>query len=273
MDCVEELIIHQDAVEIIAFDNDIMYSVDANGNIQVLKDYKPLYSLLNDTSNVSIAFGDGLTFESAFESVKIWKKDKLINTLVTTDYISSIVYADGLLYIGYAKGDIEVLKYHEQIALLKGHEDYVRCLVYGDGLLYSADDSGIIKVWKDFECISTIKAHGAGIINLVYGDKMLHSHGDDGLIKSYKGNECVAIIEKEQDEVNSIAYRDGMLYCAGEALDGIEVWKNGTYITKLEDDKPVKCLACNGGMLYSGHSDGTIKAWKEVGLLTKAALK
>ena len=283
MECVKTSDWHSCSVDYINHNGKIMFTSDVGKKITKWKEDGTVDGFIDASSYAScFVYGGGLLYTSYEEVITVWNHDIIPDKLKGhTDTITCLEYYDDILYSGSMDSTIKIWKNNECIATMYQWSG-VTCIRCVDDILYSGGD-GVIRVWEDKKNIYTFHTplHTKTIQQLIHSNNILHvvAYSYDGtcIVQSWKDEEIIFNL-KIRGAVHCAAC-DDMLYI-GEFKRGIiDAYRfvSGTFKhhQRITHDKKngVTSLSYNNGMLYSGHNNGTIKVWKEVGLFTKAALK
>tara|TARA_R110002049_G_scaffold1641_2_gene12428 strand:- start:12151 stop:12972 length:822 start_codon:yes stop_codon:yes gene_type:complete len=273
----------------------MLYAGTNAGVIEVWKDDEYVITLIDHDEDEpysikSLAYGKGLLYSANYNGIRVWKDNVLISKLTEhVGMVNCLLYNDGLLYSGGADNTVKIWEDNKCIATLD-HDYKVNCLTYGDGTLYTGDNNGTITLWKDNKRVDTIRCDyttiAGPVYHLSYGCGKLHAITSNGpiddddfcpggyLIHSWFDSLLIMTLHGGHNNMACIACND-MLYVSDSEgrIDEYEVENFKTYKRLSWGGSMVNAFAYNDGVLYSGHANGTIKVWREVGLLTKAALK
>lgn len=215
--------------------------------------------------------------DTGYISKWCWDERSLQLENVATSFVNEgisvlLSTSDGIVWSGHGAsietwGHVVKKNVCQSLNIFRVHTDKVESLAIGsEDLIWSGSRDGTIKAWRQGRgCIASLDALMGPIVAIAKGlDDILWSAGDNGLIKGWKLSVCQFVIESRSD----ISPRAMTIGVGGELWSGhvdgtIRAWREGKGVfTLIEHDDEITALyVAKDGTLWSSSADMTIKGW------------
>jgi guanine nucleotide-binding protein subunit beta-2-like 1 protein len=170
----------------------------------------------------------------------------------------------------------------------EGHTEWVSCVRFSPSpsapVIVSAGWDKLVKVWSLSNCkLRTNLVGHTGYLNTVTvspDGSLCASGGKDGSAKLWDLNEGKQLYSLEAgDTIHSLVFSPNRYWLCAATTQGIKIWDLESKIV-VDDLRPefetraakaqipyctCLCWSANGSILYSGYTDGIIRAWHVAG--------
>jgi guanine nucleotide-binding protein subunit beta-2-like 1 protein len=166
----------------------------------------------------------------------------------------------------------------------EGHTEWVSCVRFSPSpsapVIVSAGWDRLVKVWSLSNCkLRTNLVGHTGYLNTVTvspDGSLCASGGKDGSAKLWDLNEGKQLYSLEAgDVIHSLVFSPNRYWLCAATTQGIKIWdlESKIVVDDLRPELPAQsakalvpyctclCWSANGSILYSGYTDGIIRAW------------